>query len=199
MRWSETPKTPVSTTELAIAAHPRGARRQCPGARLSHRHAVSIAVHRRYVPLWTDAILHEVIRNVARLHPAHGTEGASRRVGFMKHALPDAMVTDWEHLEQEMTNDPKDRHVLAAAVEAGAEVIVTNNVSDCPDSACHRYGISVMSADAFLCEIWSTEPELAKTMIEEQAASLRSHNFESLLDVLVVHAPNFITQVRAVA
>ncbi len=156
------------------------------------------AEHRRYVPLWTDAILDEVIRNVARLHPEHGTDSANRRVRFMNTAFPDAMVTGWEHLEADMTNDPKDRHVLAAAVETGAEVIVTNNTSDFPDSACHPYGISVMRADSFLCEIWSTEPELAKTMIEEQAASLRGHTFESLLDVLAVHMPTFVTQVRAV-
>jgi predicted nucleic acid-binding protein len=155
------------------------------------------AEHRRYVPLWTEAILDEVTRNVAQLHPDYGAEGANRRVSSMNKAFPDAMVRGWEHLESEMTNGPKDRHVLAAAVEAGAEVIVTNNISDFPDSACHPYGILVMRADAFLCEIWSTEPGLAKTMVEQQAASLRGHSFESLLGVLVVHVPNFVAQVRA--
>ena len=69
------------------------------------------AEHRRYVPLWTDAILAEVIRIVARLHPEHGTEGANRRIRFMNTAFPDAMVTGWEHLEAEMTNDPKAREI----------------------------------------------------------------------------------------
>ena len=90
------------------------------------------AEHRRYVPLWTSAILDKVIRNVARLHPEHGTEGVRRRVSFMTNAFPDAMVSGWERLEPDMTNDPKDRHVLAAAVKAGAEVVVTNNISDFP-------------------------------------------------------------------
>jgi predicted nucleic acid-binding protein len=154
------------------------------------------AEQRRYAPLWSDEIFDEVIRNVARLHPEHGLGAATRRAGFMKDAFPDAMVTGWQHLEAEMTNDPKDRHVLAAAVVGGAEVIVTNNVLDFPDTACHPYGIAVMGADAFLCEIWSTDWELARTMIEEQAGDLRDHGLSSVLDVLAVHLPNFIAQVR---
>lgn len=39
-----------------------------------------------------------VIRNVARLHPEHGTEGAIRRVRVMNTAFPGAVVTGWEHL-----------------------------------------------------------------------------------------------------
>jgi len=84
------------------------------------------AEHRRYVPLRTSAILDEVIRNVARLHPEHGTEGARRRVSFMTNAFPDAMVSGWERLEPDMTTDPKDRHVLAAAVwrSSGRSMVV---------------------------------------------------------------------------
>ena len=37
-----------------------------------------------------------------------------------------------------MTNDPKDRHVLAAAVAAGSELIVTFDVGDFPLEACDR-------------------------------------------------------------
>jgi hypothetical protein len=37
-----------------------------------------------------------------------------------------------ERLEPAMTNDPKDRHVLATAVAAGSELIVTFNLDDFP-------------------------------------------------------------------
>jgi hypothetical protein len=38
-------------------------------------------------------------------------------------------------------NDPKDRHVLAAAVRANAEVIVTFNIRDFPEPALKPYDI----------------------------------------------------------
>ena len=40
-----------------------------------------------------------------------------------------------------MTNDPKDRHVLAAAVRANAEVVVTFNLADFPDPALKTFDI----------------------------------------------------------
>jgi predicted nucleic acid-binding protein len=155
------------------------------------------AEHRRYAPLWSEAILDEVVRHVARLHPARGIEAARRRVAFMSEAFPDALVQGWKDLVEEMTNDPKDRHVLAAAAAGDADVVVTNNLDDFPADACAPLGIRALSADAFLCDIWRDDPDLARTMIEEQAADLRGHDTESVLEVLTAHAPNFTTLVRA--
>jgi len=42
-------------------------------------------------------------------------------------AFPEAIVDDYTHLEDELRNDPGDRHVLVAAIRAGADVIVTFN------------------------------------------------------------------------
>jgi len=44
----------------------------------------------------------------------------------MRRAFPEAVET-YEHLIDSMTNHPKDRHVLAPAVAAEADVIVTLN------------------------------------------------------------------------
>ncbi len=50
----------------------------------------------------------------------------------MEDALPDAMVerTLYEHFIDVMPNDPKDRHVLAAAIASDADVLVTANLKD---------------------------------------------------------------------
>lgn len=45
------------------------------------------------------------------------------------------MVKDYEGLIPAMTNHEKDRHVLAAAVRANAELVVTDNKKDFPLSA----------------------------------------------------------------
>jgi Mg-chelatase subunit ChlI len=155
------------------------------------------AEHRRYAPLRSEAILDEVVRHVARLHPAGGIEAARRRVAFMRTAFPDAMVHGWEDLVEKMTNDPKDRHVLAAAAAGDADVVITNNLADFPADACAPLGIRALSADAFLCDIWCDDPELARTMIEEQASDLCDHDAEAVLEVLTAHVPNFTALVRS--
>jgi hypothetical protein len=53
----------------------------------------------------------------------------------MRRHFPEAMVSGYEELIDQMDNDPKDRHVLAAAVVAGAEFIVTANLRDFPARA----------------------------------------------------------------
>jgi len=49
-------------------------------------------------------------------------------------SFPEAFVTDHHLLIPSMTNQEKDCHVLAAAVKAGAQVIVTTNLKDSPPS-----------------------------------------------------------------
>lgn len=55
----------------------------------------------------------------------------------MRAAFEEAEVdaTEVERLEPAMTNDEKDRHVLAAAVSADAELIATFDLDDLPPQA----------------------------------------------------------------
>ena len=92
-----------------------------------------------YRPLWSADILTELRRNAVEAGiPA---DLVDRRVAQMSHSFPDAMVTGYDSLIDGMTNDPKDRHVLAAAVRANAEVIVTFNLRDFPEPALKPYDI----------------------------------------------------------
>lgn len=76
----------------------------------------------------------------------------------MNRAFPDALVTGYEALIDEMTNDPKDRHVLAAAVRGGAEVLVTENLRDFPPGTLSPYDLQVVSQDAFLLDQLDLRP-----------------------------------------
>lgn len=79
-----------------------------------------------YQVRWSRQILDEMARNVLENNPELPEERIERLVRTMERAFPEAMVTGHEPLVSSMTNDPKYRHVMAAAVRGRADVIVTS-------------------------------------------------------------------------
>jgi predicted nucleic acid-binding protein len=57
-------------------------------------------------------------------------EAVENRLAQMAAYFPDARVTSYEEMISSMTNHPKDRHVLAAAVAGRADMLVTENLKD---------------------------------------------------------------------
>lgn len=96
-----------------------------------------------------------------------------RRIGQMNRAFPDATVHGYDTLVDGMKNDPKDRHVLAAAVRANAEVIVTFNTRDFPNAALAPYDLLAVHPDDFLLDQLDLYPGLVLQVLEKQAASYR--------------------------
>ena len=90
-----------------------------------------------YLPRWSKETLTEVHRNLQKW--GYTAAQADRRVKAMNEMLEEAEVDGYEPLFGSMTNDPKDRHVLAAAVRAGAHAIVTDNVKDFPLESVQPY------------------------------------------------------------
>lgn len=63
----------------------------------------------------------------------------------------DCVVTGYERLIPGLQlPDPDDRHVLAAAIRSGAQVIVTKNIRDFPEEALAPFGIEAQHPDAFV-------------------------------------------------
>ena len=104
-------------------------------------------------------------------------------------------------LEPAMCNHKKDRHVLAAAVAIGAEVVVTFNTRHFPAKDCSDFGVEAIEPDEFLLILFNMNPPGARRAIEEQAGALRSPPFtvEQILDALEVSAPTFADAVRRFA
>jgi len=125
-----------------------------------------LAEEELYQPRWSSAILAEV-----RRHVPVPPEAIGRRIAFMNAAFEDALVTGYESLIDQMRNDPKDRHVLAAAVAAGADSIITCNLKDFPLAACESYGVVAEHPDAVLLDLWVREPRILLRVLGEQAAS----------------------------
>src|ERR1700686_2238283 len=93
----------------------------------------------------------------------------------MNEAFPEAIVIGYELLIPTLANNEDDRHVLAAAIRANAQYIVTQNVRHFPAVTVEPFGIRAVSADTFLldlCEDEMTREALSSTIIR-QSQSLR--------------------------
>lgn len=101
-------------------------------------------------PLWSKDVLFELGKNLVK--NGEDPELVVKRVGTMERYFADAMVTGYEDLVQTMTNDEKDRHVLAAAVRSGAEVLVTFNTKDFPAKSVERFDVEIVHPDDFLLD-----------------------------------------------
>ena len=143
---------------------------------------------------WSADILDEMERNLnvkGRIPP----DKAARLRSTMEGFFPEAEVTDYAPLIAAMQNDPKDRHVAAAAVKAGAQVIATSNLKDfAPLPA----GIEAQSPDEFLCNLFDLDPSAFVEMLREQAGDLVNPpvTFENLLHRLSRVVPDLVAAVR---
>src|SRR5260370_30032856 len=71
-----------------------------------------------------------------------------------------------------MSNDPKDRHVLAAAVRCGAEAIVTYNKRHFPSTSLEPWGVEVQAPGTFLKHQYDLNPAVVIDKLHAQAQNL---------------------------
>ena len=116
-----------------------------------------LAAAELFEPYWSETILEEVRRNLVE-DGRSSISSATARIAMMRVHFPEAIVYGHDSLIPAMTNHPKDRHVLAAAVKAGADQrplyeVVSNraaevNVSAFSDRARLSPGISVAKEES---------------------------------------------------
>jgi predicted nucleic acid-binding protein len=110
-----------------------------------------VAVTDLYLAKWTDAIHDEWTRNVLKGRPDVKLEQLQRTRDLMNAHVRDCLVTGYETLIDAVTlPDPNDRHVLAAAIRAGGDLIVTFNRKDFPERDLKPYGFEAQHPDDFL-------------------------------------------------
>jgi hypothetical protein len=93
----------------------------------------------------------------------------------MEKAIPDARVTEYEPIAAGLAlPDDNDRHVLAAAIRCGAQVIGTANLRDFPADALARYDVEAQHPDTFVLHLLSLGPGAVLDTIRAQAGALRN-------------------------
>jgi predicted nucleic acid-binding protein len=147
-------------------------------------------------PLWSRDVLDELERNLARLVSPMAAAG---RVAAMRDAFPDAMVSGYDALIPAMTCDPKDRHVLAAAVKADAEVLVTFNLKDFPAESLAPFDLVVVHPDDFLLDQIDLYPFHVQRALEGIATAYEAPPLTTaqLLSSLARDLPKFAARAQA--
>jgi predicted nucleic acid-binding protein len=123
---------------------------------------------------WSNRIHEEWIRSLLLNRPDLTREQLERTRKLMDAAVPGAVVEKFErHIPKLELPDPDDRHVLAAAIQAKAKVIVTFNTRDFPRAAVAAYGIQARRPDAFVTDLLSADPEAVYAVARAHRSALR--------------------------
>lgn len=110
-----------------------------------------LAVRDFFNARWSDDIHEEWMRSVKKNRPDIEPEKLDRVRDLMDAHVRDCLVSDYHELIDTLElPDPDDRHVLAAAIVAKADYIVTFNVKDFPPGNLRRYGIEALHPDKFV-------------------------------------------------
>ncbi len=146
---------------------------------------------------WTEAIHDEWIRNVLENKPHLSAERLARTRTLMNEAVRDCLVTGYEHRIEALTlPDADDRHVLAAAIHSGAQIIVTCNLKDFPADALVPFDIQALHPDEFLMGLMELAPELICAAVKRQREALRNPP-KTVEELLAIFESQGLTQTVA--
>jgi len=115
-----------------------------------------------YTPKWSQNICLEWIDVMKR--KGIGEEEAIKRASNINKAFPDALVENYEPIIKILDlPDLDDRHVLAAAIKANADLIITNNIKDFHQDYLARFDLKAKVPDDFFTDIIDLNRELSLT------------------------------------
>lgn len=132
--------------------------------------AVSDLFHAR----WSARVHEEWIRAILRTRPDLTRKRLVRTRELMDAHVRDALVEDYDRLIDDIRlPDADDRHVVAAAIAGGADVIVTSNLKDFPARELSRWSIVAQAPDLFLAQRFRARPEAFIGAVHRVRARLR--------------------------
>lgn len=138
-----------------------------------------LALSGLYRARWTQEIHHEWKRNLLKNRSDLPLEQLDRTSQLMDLAIPDACIDGYEDLVSGLTlPDENDRHVLAAAIRCGADVIVTFNLKDFPTRRLAPYGIEAQHPDEFVENLFHLDSAAVVAAAQSQRRQLKTPNVE---------------------
>jgi len=142
--------------------------------------------------LWSEQILEEVKRTLLQKF-GYTAAQVEYRLRMMREAFPEACVSVPPALLGAVPEipDEADKHVVAAAIHEGAQVIVTSNVKHFPQEMLTPHHILVQSPDDFLIHQYHLNPDVVAEKIDTQASAIGQQR-SVLLGLLARTLPAFV-------
>lgn len=142
-----------------------------------------LSERRLFLVRWSDRILEEVASTLLKFGLAQAKVDYLR--GELNKHFPDALVEGYEELISSMKNEEKDRHVAAAAVKAGCEVIVTYNLKHFKQEHLKHLDIRARHPDEFLIDLYYLSPDAVVHTLHQQGSELKQpRTLPQVLDIL---------------
>jgi hypothetical protein len=124
---------------------------------------------------WSADVHEEWIESLLTNRPDLTRKQLERTRELMDKAAPDALVAGYHHLIPKLElPDPKDRHVLAAAIQCGASIIVTRNLADFPADTLAQFGIEAQHPDDFILDLLRLAPGMVAEAAKNHRESLKN-------------------------
>ncbi len=152
---------------------------------------------------WSHLIHEEWISGLLKNRTDLTRADLTRTQQLMDMNVRDCLVENFEDLIPSLhLPDPKDNHVLAAAIRGRADVIVTFNLKDFPEGELKKYGVAAQHPDEFLTHVLDLAPGIVSAAARTHRNRLRNpaKSVEEYLECLEKQQLNeFVAKLRAFA
>ncbi|PVA08095.1 RSP_2648 family PIN domain-containing protein [Thalassorhabdomicrobium marinisediminis] len=126
-----------------------------------------------FTPRWSPRILEEWARAARKIGP-EGETIARGEIAALSLRFPRALVPEPQGLARHLRlPDADDVHVLAAAVGASCDAIMTVNAKDFPRNILAEEGVERIDPDGFLWRLGAEHPEVVRGVADNVLAEAR--------------------------
>jgi predicted nucleic acid-binding protein len=149
---------------------------------------IQLATTELFRAKWTEQIHDEWIRSILKNRPDITPAQLQSLKQKINQSVPDCLVEDFDYLIPTLNlPDEDDRHVLAAAIVAKADVIVTVNLKDFPASTLSSHGIVTQHPDDFIADLLDLSPQVVLRAIQTIQTRLKRPpaSFDEYLEILL--------------
>lgn len=153
-----------------------------------------------YQVVWSERILEEMKGAILENRPDIEEPKIDNMIAGMRNAFPEADVDGWQTLEEDMRNSDKDKHVLALAVRARSDMLVTSNLKHFPLEACEPYCVEPIDPDEFLCQLFEGNEAGVRSVLEVFSQDMKNPpmSVEEVLEAIGRSAPAFAERAAAI-
>ncbi|HLB52736.1 MAG TPA: PIN domain-containing protein [Chlamydiales bacterium] len=148
---------------------------------------IELAIAELYRAKWTNKIHDEWIGSLTCNRPDISKEKLEHTRQLINESIEDCLIEGYENIAKTLTlPDSDDCHVLAAAIKAHAQMIVTYNMRDFPRDYLDSFGIEVQHPDTFFLNQSDLQQSVFLAAVKRIRLSLKrpAKTAEEYLDIL---------------